>query len=86
MFICERCGICCRNLSKSELYSDLDSGNGICKYFDTITNLCSIYENRPIKCNVDKLYKLYFQDKMSIDDYYQLNYKACNQLKGERSI
>lgn len=71
------------NLRMSNIYSDLDRGDGICKYFDMESKLCSIYSNRPDKCNVDKTYEIYFKNKMSLEEYYQLNYKACNELKKE---
>ncbi len=83
MFRCDCCGLCCMNLRMSNIYSDLDRGDGICKYFDMESKLCSIYSNRPDKCNVDKTYEIYFKNKMSLEEYYQLNYKACNELKKE---
>lgn len=81
MFKCDRCGECCRNISLSAIYSELDRGDGICKFFDERTSSCSIYENRPIICNVDLMYKFYFSRKMSIDEFYELNYEACHKLK-----
>lgn len=63
MFYCDCCGLCCMNLSKSEIYSDLDRGDGICKYFDMDSKLCTIYEERPEKCNVDKMYNNFFRYK-----------------------
>lgn len=81
MFICSKCGLCCRNLKLSFLYNDLNRGDGICKYFDTDSNLCTIYENRPILCNIDEAFKIYFAYKMTKEEYYELNYKACKQLK-----
>lgn len=81
MFICDCCGLCCMNLQRSELYKDLDRGDGICMYFNENTKLCSIYKNRPIKCNIDKTYDLIFKNEISIDQYYELNYKACKILK-----
>ena len=42
MFKCDCCGCCCRNLQLSDLYSELDRGDGTCKYL--VGNLCSIYE------------------------------------------
>ncbi|GHU73957.1 hypothetical protein FACS1894188_00810 [Clostridia bacterium] len=48
---------------------------------DEESNLCSIYENRPLLCNVDLAYKSYFQNFMSLEDYYAKNYKACELLK-----
>lgn len=81
MFQCDCCGMCCMNLSKSSIYSDLDRGDGICKYFNLDTKLCNIYENRPIKCNIDKTYELCFKESMSRNEFYNLNYEACNKLK-----
>lgn len=54
MFVCDCCGLCCMSLKKSELYSDLDRRDGICRYFDTDSKLCTIYNEPPDKCNVDK--------------------------------
>ncbi|WP_368043288.1 YkgJ family cysteine cluster protein [uncultured Ruminococcus sp.] len=79
MFKCDRCGMCCRNIRKSELYKELDDGTGKCKYLNG--NLCSIYNNRPTFCKVDECYDLYFKDIMTKEEYYEQNYKACNSLK-----
>ena len=81
MFKCDKCGACCRHLERSELYRDLDRGDGICKYLSN--NLCSIYEERPLKCRVDDSYHQIFKDKMSLDEFYQINYEACASLKKE---
>lgn len=73
------------NLKMSELYSDLDRGDGICKHFDIETKLCLIYTNRPDKCNIDKIYDICYKEKMSREQYYELNYKACKLFKeGEK--
>ena len=79
MFKCDMCGKCCRNLNLSDLFADLDRGDGVCKYLEG--NLCSIYENRPLKCRVDEAYFAFFKDEMSIEDYYHLNYEMCNIIK-----
>lgn len=81
MFQCDRCGLCCMQLANSHLYSDLDRGDGTCKYFDYKAKLCSIYDNRPDKCNVDKMYQLYFNKIMTKEEYYQLNYNSCKRFK-----
>jgi Fe-S-cluster containining protein len=81
MFKCDCCGLCCMNLKMSELYSDLDRGDGICRYFDNIPKLCSVYNDRPDKCNVDKMYEKFYKDKMTIEEYYELNYVVCNNFK-----
>lgn len=79
MFDCKKCGSCCRNLGKSEIYSELDRGDGVCRYLSG--NLCSIYEERPLKCRIDECYKQYFNGKMSLSDYYRLNEEACELLR-----
>lgn len=79
MFKCDQCGRCCRNLNKSELYTALDRGDGVCIYLDG--NKCSIYNERPLLCRVDECYDVYFKDAMAKDEYYKLNYEACDKLK-----
>lgn len=60
-FNCDKCGLCCRSLKKfGELYADLDDGSGVCKFFDKTSNLCTIYDMRPLKCRVEDV-KLTFQ-------------------------
>lgn len=87
MFYCDKCGLCCRNVNNSEIYKDLDRGDGVCKYLNEITNLCKVYDERPLICNVDKMYDTYFSEKINRDEYYTLNYKACNELKeGKRNV
>jgi Uncharacterised protein family (UPF0153). len=66
-------------LSKSELYLDLDRGDGTCKYLEG--NLCSIYEERPLLCRVDDCYELFFKDSISVEEYYKLNMDVCKKLK-----
>ena len=79
MFHCDKCGVCCRNLDKSPLYKELDSGNGVCKYL--IGNLCSIYDNRPLLCRIDESYEAFFKDVMTLEEYYEENYRMCKMLK-----
>ena len=82
-FECDKCGACCRNLNMSELYSDLDSGDGTCKYL--VGNLCSIYNERPLKCRVEESYYAFFSDEMSKEEFYQKNYEMCEQLKKHKN-
>lgn len=79
MFKCNKCGKCCKNLDKSEVYAFLDRGDGICKYLKD--NLCSIYEDRPLMCRVDTSYEVYFRDTYPIEEYYKLNYEICKKLQ-----
>lgn len=82
MFQCDQCGECCRNLNRSPIYQDLHDGDGICRYLDG--NLCSIYENRPLLCRVDESYYAFFDGVLNYEEYIQLNYKYCTQLKQMR--
>lgn len=81
MFLCDKCGLCCRNIGLSPLYLDFDRGDGVCMYYDDNTRLCTIYDKRPLLCNVDKMFDVYFSDKMTRKEYYELNYEACKKLK-----
>ncbi len=79
MFKCDCCGCCCRNLDKSELYKELDRGDGVCKYL--VGNICSIYEDRPLLCRIDQGYQMYFSSIMTKEEYYRENKKMCKKLK-----
>ena len=84
-FKCDCCGLCCKHINRSPLLTDLDAGGGVCKYLDTDTNLCKIYDNRPDFCNVEIGYKKYFADIYSEAEYLKVNYDACAKLKAEFS-
>ena len=81
MFNCERCGACCRKIGVISWVKDMALSNGICKYLNQKTNLCTIYEKRPIFCNVDAFYKKYYKDKMSIEDFYKINKTECIKIR-----
>lgn len=78
MFPCNRCGQCCRNIRLTKIYSELDRGDGVCKYLTG--NLCSIYDHRPLLCQVDRCYDLLFSQYMSREEYYKMNKAACLKL------
>lgn len=63
----------------SELYKELDRGDGVCKYLEG--NLCSIYDRRPLLCRVDECYKRFFSSEMTREEYYKKNYEGCLKLK-----
>lgn len=81
MFTCDCCGRCCRKLKNSEIYQELDRGDGVCRYLSG--NLCSIYENRPLFCRIDECYDLFFSSDMTKEEFYKLNQEACRKLKEE---
>ncbi len=79
MFYCSRCGLCCKHIDKIPQLSEYHDGDGICRYL--VDNKCSIYESRPDICNVDYVYKTFFSEIYSLQEFYELNYYACNELK-----
>ena len=76
MFKCDGCGECCKHIDAEEL---IIPGTTICKYL-TEDNKCSIYDLRPLICNVDKGYQ-FFRDKYTLEEWYKINYTACKELK-----
>lgn len=84
VFQCDKCGLCCRHIDRSELFKEFDRGNGICKFFDDKSNLCSIYNIRPIICNVERSYEQFFSHFMTKEQYFELNYASCAALKREQ--
>jgi len=68
-FPCNKCGICCTKLKGSIIYSKLDRGDGVCIYFDHKNRICSIYNKRPEICNVLLMYKKYFKNIYTIDEF-----------------
>ena len=79
-FVCNRCGCCCKNIKYYEPAQFLDRGDGVCKYYNDADKACTIYDFRPDFCRVDKMYKLY-KDKMTWDEYVDLNYEECIELR-----
>lgn len=59
---------------------EYDRGDGVCKHLNK-DNKCNIYEQRPLICNVQRVYECFFKDKMSIDEFFKMNENACKQLK-----
>lgn len=79
-FECNKCGKCCRNLSKSQIYSDLDRGDGVCRFYNEKTHLCNIYEHRPIKCRIKESY-VFFKEIYTYEEYLSLNSEGCKRIK-----
>lgn len=80
-FPCTACGQCCRNVHLSRLTEYLSRGDGICRYLDENSNLCSIYEERPLVCNVENFFKKYLSDKILWTDFVEQNLVICRTLQ-----
>ena len=85
MFPCEKCGCCCRLAGRFPI-DGIVSPDGICQHLDKKTNLCTIYEKRPIFCNVDASYEAYYKERMSREEFYELNKKECLRLQKKFGI
>ncbi len=82
-FECDCCGLCCRKLDNNPIYKDLDRGDGTCKNLNLETMLCTIYDERPIICNVDGFYNQYLKHDVQYEDYVLMNIESCKKLKEE---
>jgi Fe-S-cluster containining protein len=65
-FNCNKCGACCRAVNCQFLTKD---------------NLCSIYETRPLICNIEKGYEQLIKGTMTKEEFFKLNEHYCNVLK-----
>lgn len=80
-FPCSQCGACCRHVNLSELTKHLDRGDGICHHYDLDSRLCSIYERRPEICQIDTFYQKHLKEKLTWNEFVELNLIACKQLE-----
>jgi len=60
------------------ILTNYDIGNGVCRYLEN--NLCSIYKYRPLICNIEEMYSLYFKEKMSEKEFVDINIKSCTRI------
>ena len=81
MIKCNNCkAYCCRKIGLID--PSLDRGDCVCKHL-TKDNKCDIYENRPLICNTDKVYELFFSSIMTRDEYDRINAECCIKLRNE---
>lgn len=89
MFPCVQCGICCNKIDVAVhsvkviipdyIFPYTWGSNGKCEKL--IDNMCSVYDNRPLICNIDSMHVFFDIPK---DEYYDLNIQSCNQLISEK--
>ena len=83
MFLCTRCGLCCKNIHEIPELADFHTGDGICIHLSD-DNLCKIYSTRPDICNVEKMYELYYVNIMSKAEYERKNLEGCKALQNRQ--
>lgn len=79
-FPCTACGQCCRNVHLSPLTEYLSRGDGVCQYLDEQTNLCRIYNDRPLVCNTKDFFKVYLKHQITWASYIKQNLSICQIL------
>lgn len=82
MFVCTKCGLCCRNIDKIPELSKFHTGDGVCIYLSD-ENLCNIYETRPDICNVERMYELRYKTTMTKMEYEKRNMEGCSFLRSK---
>lgn len=84
-FPCTACGLCCLHVHKSEQTAFLDRGDGTCWHFDEDTNLCTIYDDRPLVCRVEAYYQAYLSEVYDWQVFIEMNVAMCQQLQQENA-
>ncbi len=79
-FPCTQCGACCRHVNLSPLTAYLDRGDGMCKHYNQISQLCNIYTDRPEICQINVYYEKHYKHSLLWDEFVNLNLIACKQL------
>jgi Fe-S-cluster containining protein len=74
-FPCIQCGLCCRTLPGASFAAEYNLGDGVCKYLEG--NLCTIYEKRPLVCNIADMYHAQYSDSMSEAEFVATNLRSC---------
>ena len=84
-FDCNSCGQCCRRVNVNQITDFLDRGDGICRHFEEFSNLCTIYDERPLVCRVEDYYRTHLIELLSWEDFVQLNREVCDELQKNKS-
>lgn len=82
-FPCTQCGLCCQHVHLAAETQFLDSGNGTCRHYDTVSKHCTIYAERPDICRVDRQYIMHYSQQYTWDEYVALNLQVCANLQAQ---
>ena len=81
---CSHCNaLCCRVIGK--IIPEYDRGDCACIHL-TEDNKCEIYNDRPPLCNTVHIYNKYYKDKLTIEQWNEINRQACETLRDEAEI
>lgn len=98
MFNCTGCGLCCTKIKEileskesspvKEIIDQFPYGytqDGSCEKYDKETRKCTVYEDRPLMCRVDEMYK-HWPEKMSKQEYYRRTEHVCKILQSTSNL
>ena len=80
-FPCNQCGLCCQHVHLADETQFLDRGDNICRHYSEASRCCTIYDNRPDICRVDRQYALHYASHYSWEEFVALNVEVCRQLE-----
>ena len=90
-FPCTSCGACCRRISLAVKFHHVQDPDdplffpykwdsaGVCEML-LPGNLCAVYRERPLICNVERYAEHIGADR---DSFFRVNISACNRLMDE---
>jgi Fe-S-cluster containining protein len=83
LYKCENCGQCCKNWNPAQHDISLVDENGVCKFLNQETNLCTIYDKRPIFCRTYEYYEQIVAKSQNISLEYYLHQQrmGCDILR-----
>ena len=79
-FPCTKCAACCKNISHLKAILPVKE-DGSCEHL--VNNQCSVYNNRPLICNIQKLAE---KSQIPIKKFYKQNAIACNKMIEELGL
>ena len=79
-FPCTQCGLCCMRAGTVKDFPYKTDYNGVCEKYDLEKKECTIYEDRPVLCNIDKYYDKYLSANVDRAVWHFQNAQMCNKL------
>ncbi|WP_282396619.1 YkgJ family cysteine cluster protein [Pseudomonas sp. PS01298] len=80
-FPCTQCGLCCQHVNMAPETQFLDRGDGTCRHYEATDKRCSIYNERPSICRVDRQYGERYAQLYSWEEFVHLNLVVCASLQ-----
>jgi uncharacterized protein len=93
-FNCSGCGSCCKRvgmslemLKKMDFPYEVKEDGMTCEKFDELTKKCTVYNNRPVVCNIDKMfYIVHSKSGKTKKETFLNEAKICNSWMDEDGV